>query len=444
MFILASISLIFIRCEDVKDWSDPKDDIRPGKISNVVVENLNGAARITYTLPSDNDLLGIKAIFSHGDNGKDQQLAFSSAFRDTIDLDGFTDTNERIVKLFTIDKSKNESEPVEVIVKPLIPSVYLIRKTLKVSETFGGLRINWKNPDKRAIGISLFLADSTGEMEHNYTYFSSSAEEGYSFRGLKSVETKFQIKIRDTWDRYSDPLDTVLTPVFEEYISSKDKNGQLIILQYAHSDGSAEYRGDVPRSAQVPTQDWKNMFDGNISTMFNTGNQGNPLSQYTKNPDDKTIVFPVYFIMDMGRSCKFSRIKFWHWDFRTLMSGAPKHFQLWATNEKPEPVDFSTDKIKSLAYWTSWPEVGGYDGWKGKWDLIADCWNIPASGQTNLLLISAADISWAQQNGFEHDINPDFTNKAYRYIRLVHIQNWNSASGLTQIGDFAFWGQQVQ
>ncbi|NLO00809.1 MAG: DUF5126 domain-containing protein, partial [Bacteroidales bacterium] len=416
IILLASISLVFIRCEDMKDWSDPVDDVPPGKISNPMVENLNGAAQITYSLPSDNDILGVKAVFFLNENEAPRE-AFSSAFRDTIDLDGFPDTNERIVKLITVDKSKNESEPVEVVVNPLTPAVHLIRESLSVNETFGGLYVTWENPYKEDIGISLFMEDSTGTMVHNYTYFTNVAEQGYSFRGLENTPTRFQIQIRDNWDRYSDPLDTVMTPIYEEYISSKDQYGQLIILQYAHSDGTAEYRGDVPRWAQHTSQDWPDMFDGNIGNMFNTGNQGNPLSQYTKNPaDELKMMFPVYFIMDMGRSCKFSRIKFWQWSTRTLAGAAPKHFQLWATNEEPQTVNFSTPILESLAYWTSWPEVGGYDGWTEKWDLIADCWNIPASGQTDPLLISADDVAWAKANGFEHEIFPEFTNKTYRYI----------------------------
>lgn len=426
----------------MKDWSDPTDDIPPGKISNPMVENLNGAARITYTLPSDNDLLGVKAIFSLSEEEKDLE-AFSSAFRDTIDLDGFPDTNERIVKLITVDKSNNESEAVEVVVNPLIPAVHLIRQTLKVTETFGGLYVTWENPYKEDIGISLFMEDSTGAMVHNYTYFTNVAEQGYSFRGLENKETKFQVQIRDNWERYSDPLDTILTPIFEEYLSSKDQYGQLIMLQYAHSDGTAEYRGDVPRWAQHTSQDWPDQFDLNIGSMFNTGNQGNPLSQYTGNKDHELIhVRPIYWILDLGRPCLLSRHKFWHWSTRTLTGCAPKHYRLWARMEEPPEVNFATDKLESLAYWTSWSEIGGTDEWKKDWDLIADCWNIPASGQTDVLLISADDVAWAKANGFEHEILPEYTNKPYRYIRFEMVENWGTCTFI-QVGDIEFWGQQI-
>lgn len=442
LFLLTSISLVFIRCENIKDWSDVTDNIPPGKISNPVVENLNGAVRITYTLPSDDDLLGVKAVFSLSEELKDQK-AFSSAFRDTIDLDGFADTSERIVKLFTIDKSKNESEPVEVIIKPLTPAVNIIRQSLSVNETFGGVYVTWQNPGKADIGISLFNEDSTGQMTHNYTYFSNFEEDSYSFRGMGNTKTKFQIQIQDNWERSTYPLDTVLTPLYDAYISQTDKFDALLMLQYAHSN-NAEYRGDVPLSAQHPSQNWAAMFDRDIWSMFNTGNQGNPLSQYTEKDKDGDIhVKPIYWIMDLGRVCMINRMKFWMWGTRTLMMCAPKHFKIWARLEEPPKVDVKDGKLNNLAYWTSWPEVGGTDEWKNDWDCVADCWNIPPSGQTDEMLISQEDQDWAMANGFEHDFFQQFTQTPYRYLRFEMIELWGTTSTFVQVGDMEFWGQEV-
>ncbi|MDD4591812.1 MAG: DUF4959 domain-containing protein, partial [Parabacteroides sp.] len=220
--VLLLLTLFFMGCEEVKDWSDPTDNVPPGPISNPVVENFSGGAMITYQLPTDNDLLGVKAMYKFSENDNERK-AFSSAFRDTIILKGFPDTNERIVKLVCLDKSRNESKPVEVIIKPTKIPVQIIGETLSVNESFGGIFVSWENILKDDIGISLYAADSTGLMTHNYTYYSNSEKGGYSFRGFNDEPREFRIEVVDKWDNYVVAKDTVLTPLYEEKIEPYDK-----------------------------------------------------------------------------------------------------------------------------------------------------------------------------------------------------------------------------
>ena len=62
--VLTAALFLLYQCEEVKDWHDPTDNIPPGIVTNVKVENTYGGAKITYTLPSDNDLLGLRR-FTH-------------------------------------------------------------------------------------------------------------------------------------------------------------------------------------------------------------------------------------------------------------------------------------------------------------------------------------------------------------------------------------------
>lgn len=142
-YILLTASLMW-SCSEIKDWQDEKDNIPPKSVTNVVVENINGGAIITYKLPDDPDLLAVKAVYYYK-KGEDLKEAYSSAYNNTISLEGFPDVNERTVQLFTIDKSMNHSEPVEVQIKPLLPPVEMIRKSLKVNPTFGGVYMLWEN-----------------------------------------------------------------------------------------------------------------------------------------------------------------------------------------------------------------------------------------------------------------------------------------------------------
>lgn len=439
-----SVTFFFLRCTEVGNYLDPTDKIAPGSVSNVAVENYHGGARITYSLPPDADILGVKAVYSFDETRKDLET-FSSAFRDTIELEGFPDTSERVVKLYCIDKSRNESLPVEATIQPLTPPVQLIRKTLNVKETFGGVFSSWENITQEDIGISLYMEDSTGAMVFNYAYYSNASDGKYAFRGLEGdIERKFELLVHDKWGNYSTPLDTLLTPVFEEKLEPYSEYGVLLMTQYGVDDGTCEWRGDVPRWAQNASQDWPDMFDNNIGSMFNTGNQGNLLKQWTDRQEDNFIVAPAYWILDLGRPCRISRHKFWHWTTRTLAGVAPKHFELWATNELPEggPTKFS-NRMESLAYWTGWPQVDGYNGWHEGWDLVADCWCVPPSGQTDVLKVTADEVAWAKANGFEFDIYPEFTTKPYRYLRFVVKLSWSESNSFVQVGDVEFWGREV-
>ena len=75
------IIFLFNACEE--DIREPliSEGIAPGKISNVVVENLPGGAALTYTLPNDNDLLYVLAEYEFG-NGDNRRLQWINCYFD--------------------------------------------------------------------------------------------------------------------------------------------------------------------------------------------------------------------------------------------------------------------------------------------------------------------------------------------------------------------------
>src|SRR5690606_25559166 len=124
------LSVFFLGCSEIKDWSDPADNIPPGEITDIRVKNTNGGAVIHYRLPSDNDLLGAKAVFTFSENEEPMEV-YASAFKDSIVLEGYANTEEHIVQLYAIDKSNNLSQPVSVTIQPLTPPISLIRQDRK-------------------------------------------------------------------------------------------------------------------------------------------------------------------------------------------------------------------------------------------------------------------------------------------------------------------------
>ncbi len=431
-FVIISF-LLLIQCKEVKDWSDETDTIPPGSISNPNVTNINGGAIITYTLPTDKDLLGVKAIYSLTEESEKKE-AFASAFSDTLILEGFSDTKSRKVQLVSVDKSKNESQPVEVTIQPLTPPVEIIRNSLTVNETFGGIFVTWENPDRKSIGISLYAEDSTGFMNLDYTYFTTERDGRYSFRGYESLPKKFRIHVRDKWNNLSSPLDTILTPIFEEDVILRNQSGNLLWQRYGYANRLVEWMGDY--AGQYSSCVFERFFDGGTSSSnyFHPGlSAPNYLTVYTQNPEHaqwNTEYRTFYLTIDMVEEVRLSRYKLYG-RTTSLNPNDLIEARIWATNEEPkQPEDFNFDRIKSLQYWTNWSRIEATDAWKNDWVNIGYFHVIPPSGALENFQWTAEDRVW-WQSGVDFDFFPEHTKKPFRYMRIECIRNIKGEGNMT-------------
>lgn len=442
-----SLPLLLSRCAEAPNWNEAKDSTPPQAVLNPSVKDINGGAVITYTLPPDTDLKGVKAIYSYHDGGEMLE-AYASAYTDSIKLVGFPDTKERKVQLIAYDKSRNESQPVEVVIRPLIPPVEVIRNTLYAGATFDGVLVKWDNPTRADIGVTLFAEDSTGFMALNYTYFTR--ESGYyAFRGFKDQERKFRVVVRDRWNNTATPLDTVLTPLFEEDVVAKDELNRVTWIRYGYTDSTTLWRGDY-RSQMGVNMGLDKMFDG-IKTdkgYFHPGIHGNAvhgwtLNWYTRRSADKTIQpKPQYVTIDMTRKTTLSRCKIYHRNGGTVVNqNDPYHIAIWATDKTPkQPEDFP-DRLTSLAYWTNWAEVNGTDAWKKDWTMIGDLIFVPPSGRHPLqwnTTTNREDWEWAMA-GAEFDFLVEHQSTPFRYLRIECIANLKF-DAVMQFHEVEFYG----
>ena len=450
LFISITI-LLFWNCTEVKEWSDPTDVVPPGKISQPEYQSLPGGVMITYNLPDDKDILGVKAIYSLKEGGEVNK-AFSSAFRDTITIEGFHDTLERTVSLICIDKSRNESEPVTLSIKPSTPPVHLIRETFKVIPTFGGVYATWDNEYNADIAITFYAADSTGDLVLYDTHYSRLSDGEFSLRGFDDSERKFHVEIRDKWQNYAAPFDVTLKPLFEEEISPRNDAGELLWSLYGWNDGSAVWRGDVHTNT---TNTWLVLIDGitvNRGIYWSTGM--NYLVDFDNSFPSTQVVRPMYLTFDLGRPASISRFKLWMrgrepaepylaTTHRYFQQGAWKYYEIWGSEQPPkQPGDFSSKK-QSLSYWTEWPELGGTDSWKNDWVKLADCANLPVSGAEVAAKLTVDDII-AADNGHEVVLAPEQTGVKVRYIRFVIKENWEKARTNMQLVEIKFFGSTVK
>jgi hypothetical protein len=413
MILTATFAL---SCEQVKDWSDPTDGEAPAPVTNPQVENLNGGARITYVLPADKDLLGVKAIYSL-DDGETRE-SFASAAKNFITLEGYGSTSKQYtVTLYSLDKSRNESAPVSVTIEPLTPPVDLLMQTLSVQQTFAGVYLNWENTFEKEMAVTLYVADSTGFFQYYDTQYSNARDGSMSFRGLDDTERSFRIEIRDRWNNYAPPFDTIIKPLKEVTISGRDENNSTIWGVIGMDNDMYKYMGNIP----CPAGNWARFTDG---VGYGPYYQLVSYSSYFF-PEAPNIQFlPFYIAIDMKKPASYSRFKYWLGNRSPIGSAsAPIAFSLWGTNDL-KPVDIEAGQIANLQYWTGWKtvsgvEVNGTDEWMNDWEKLGEYRLVFPSGMTKYMagMVTAEDEEFIQE-GFEFEIDPIMTSKVFRYLRF--------------------------
>ena len=112
---------ILLGCED----NESQDTIPPGSLS---VENIiptNGGGIISYSLPSDSDILFVRAEYTNS-LGVDVYRV-SSSHNNSIEIDGLNQNTPLLVRLFVVDENENISQPIEVEFTPLPSFIFLVQ-----------------------------------------------------------------------------------------------------------------------------------------------------------------------------------------------------------------------------------------------------------------------------------------------------------------------------
>lgn len=360
-----------------------KDGKAPEPVRNVKVENLPGSARFTYTLPSDADLLYVKAEFEDG-KGKIMSTK-ASYYTNQLTVKGFGDTAVHQVKLYAVDRSENSSTPVTVSVQPQLPPVLAVFKSLQIKEDFGGVNIQLENASEADIAIVVCATDSLGAFLPVETYYTKLKQVSFSIRGYDAAKKEFGAYIRDRWDNRSDTLRKELVPLFEKQL---DK-GKFRLVSLPT---------DQPYAWGLPmTGMWNNVIsDGD---MFHTA-QGSGL--------------PQWFTFDLGVKAKLSRFTLWQRQGSWIYThGNPKRYELYGSNNPPS------------------------DGSWNNWIKLTECASLKPSGLP-LGENSNEDVE-AAGRGEEWTVPLDAP--PVRYIRFKLLENW-SGSDFLHVSEITLWGKE--
>jgi hypothetical protein len=377
-FLLLSVTVMFIGCKEDPIGPLEKNTTPPGKVSNVSVTNGAGNATLKFSLPTDKDLLYIKAVYYLA-NGQEMEVK-SSYYGNTLVVEGFGDTKEHEVKIYAVNRSEVSSEPVIVKVKPLENPIWGLFRSLKAIADFGGLNFKGTNPAKADVAIEILVQNKKGEYVPASKYiYTSAVDIDQSIRGLDTLPQKFAITIRDRWLNYSDTLFTTLKPLYE---TSLPKGSYKAVN--LPSDTPQEYS-----STGV-----EKMWDGNIIDW--------PSVNLTK----PGVLVPQWISFDLGKMATLSRIVIWNYPEylnagRTYYYGGNlKDFEIWGSDNPPSDGSFN-----------NWVLLGKFNSTK------------PSK--------SAYGVQTSEDYAFANaGINYSFPigSKKVRYLRIKSISNWQGTS----------------
>ncbi|RYE20343.1 MAG: DUF4959 domain-containing protein, partial [Sphingobacteriales bacterium] len=367
-------------CKQSEVVSLVNDGGAPGPVSNATVENLAGAAKITYTLPADKDVLYVKAIYTSKQG--DVRETKVSYYNNNLTVLGFGDTSEYEVKLYAVDRGGNESAPLSVIVHPLKAPFLLVREGISVIPDFGGINVTFENSTEDNIAIVILADDSLGNFVPINTNYTNLKAGNFSTRDLPSVDTKFGIYIRDRWGNLSDTLLTTLKPLFEVKLDRTKMAGLVL-----PTDAPLGYSGAI-----------SHLFNGDV------GNNG-----YYHTGDAAKM--PQWFTYDMGLSVKLSRMTWYMRQGYYFNLHNPRKVEIWGTNS-PDP-----------------------DGSFTSWTLLATHEQIKPSG------LPAGQLSNADNDAAVagETITFPLDVPKVRYIRFKTVRNWSDGT-YVNFNEIMMWG----
>lgn len=378
----------------------------PGPVTILGVTGKPGGATIKYKIPNDDNLLGVKIVYTR--NG---EICESKASRyvDTLVVEGFGNTDPQEVKLYSVGVNKKLSAPVSTTIQPLSPPVQTVK--FDIDASFGGVIVslneNYSNADLAIVLIADTVENSSRTQWIDLqTFHTKSPSMKFARRGLNPKPAHFAVYLRDRWNNASDTIYKTLTPI-EEIKLPKDRfrNVALPTDYFTPAENSSGYRLE----------------------MLWTGPEASHNAQFYASSHSAPM--PQWFTIDLGHKMSISRIQKWPRDLELYSSTAPRTFQVWGS-DNPNP-----------------------DGsWDDSWKLLGEFEQLKPSGYgegREVGPITDEDRDY-WYNRTEFDLVPTenapdpyqtVTHLRFKILSTFNTYGTDATTGQIIIGELTFWGQ---
>jgi hypothetical protein len=393
MIIAATTLLLCVGCSEEFTGQFPVDTTPPSPVTVIPdgIVNFPGGSVITYLLPDETDLLYVKAVYTLP-NGSRQEVKASS-FSGSLTVKGFGRGLPTKVQLISVDRSRNESRPVEVEIHPEDSPIYDIFSSVEVAESWGGFLLQWENPMKEDIVLSVFRKSGEGVFENIENFYSSAATVSQSVRGQEAVTTEFGISVRDAYNNYTDTLMMSMKPWYEMMLDRSKfiaipKSAKFTLSSYGTSNMNILWDGVVTDATSAGLY------------YFNTG------------------AYQPYFAINLGVKAKLSRFRYWSRPDYYFRLHSAKEIQIYGTND---PVVGNNPESEDSEWILLNPEI-----------FVS----VRPSGLDTSVPATDEDYAYAVE-GEEWEIPMEAPS--VQYVRFKQLSSWTGTMAMT-CAEIRFWG----
>jgi hypothetical protein len=197
----------------------------PADVTNIQVENRAGKAKITYTVPSDKALQYVMAEYVNTAGTPSEAKA--SYYVDSLIVDGFADTTEHDVTLYSVSRTGVKSKGTVVKVKPTEAEIFKIFRSLRFQNNFGGFDLIADNPGFENIGIMVLNINKFKEYEvdNNLSVFTNQKNIISKIRGMDTITKRLGFYVTDRWNNRTDTVFANITPIYETQLNPSNFKG---------------------------------------------------------------------------------------------------------------------------------------------------------------------------------------------------------------------------
>tara|TARA_B100000795_G_scaffold43936_1_gene28795 strand:+ start:3300 stop:4457 length:1158 start_codon:yes stop_codon:yes gene_type:complete len=354
------------------------DTKAPESVTNISVTPTNGGGVINYSLPTDDDILYVKAVYTNSQG--EEVFRVSSKHTSAIEVNGLNQTTPLKVKIYVVDESENSSEAAEIEFTPLKSFIFLVQESIQITPDLGGVKIAWDNIASKTVFVYVHILDGANEIIRILS--SNNAQENIFIRGLASTEMTFSTKVEDFDGNITDLEDKgKYTPFFEEKIDKSTWS-----LMSGQSINGNAYEGRTV-----------NFWDDIVDTVETDADNSYFIA--TRDNNGGSLNFPLDIVIDFNKNVKIQRFIVWQRAYWYNGGGVTYHYQ--EENLKSFNLYASTDN-------QTWNLLGEFD--------IGD----PRDGAGN---ISAAAFQEAIDG---HEFSLDNTSDTFRYLKFQMTSNYGS------------------
>ena len=393
-YLIVLLIICALSCIDDSDHGPyGSDNIPPGKVIVNEVINTAGGAIIYFTPPTDEDLLYVKATYN--DENQTEREVIVSAVIDSLNIVGFAEQGTYPVDVIAVDRGENESIPTVINISPLEAPIHAILNSMEGSQDFGGINISYLNPSRADVSLNMSTLDENGNLVFRESFYTSQANNSYSFRGYDPEPTTFVIYVEDRWGNQTATRSFEVTPLEDVFLAKE----YWAIQSMPGDESFSEYGFSA-------NQIW----DGYWSNQWNCGHTN-------------FLPLPHQLTLDLGQTAKLNRFKLYQRGGSELYKhGNPKRFKMYGREDLNGLPIYDPDNPGG-----GWIYLGDFESFKPS--------GLPPGSNT------AEDYEF-QDNGEDFVFDYDARQHDIRYVRLVDVESWNNQM-VTVIGELSFWGSVI-